>query len=48
MKELGRAVGRNSTLLAGFAVLTALLVAGTFLEDFDFPGIMWSFRIFRA
>ena len=35
MKELGRAVGRNSTLLAGFAVLTALLVAGTFLATRD-------------
>jgi hypothetical protein len=31
MNELREAVTRNSLLLAGFAVLTALLVAGTFL-----------------
>ena len=31
MNELSRAVSRNSLLLAGFAVLTAALVAGTFL-----------------
>lgn len=31
MKEVGQAITRNSLLLAGFAVLTALLVASTFL-----------------
>ena len=31
MKELGRAIGRNSLLLAGFAVLTAVLVGSAFL-----------------
>ncbi len=31
MKELGSAITRNGLLLAGFAVLTAVLVAGTFL-----------------
>lgn len=31
MNELSRAVSRNSLLLAGFAVLTAALVTGTFL-----------------
>jgi electron transport complex protein RnfG len=35
LKELGRAVGRNSVLLAAFALLTALLVAGTFLGTRD-------------
>lgn len=35
MKELGRAISRNSALLAGFAALTALLVAGTFLGTSD-------------
>jgi len=32
MKELGRAISRNSLLLAGFAVLTAVLVGGAFLS----------------
>lgn len=31
MSEMGQAITRNSLLLAGFAVLTALLVASTFL-----------------
>ena len=35
MREVGQAIGRNSALLAGFAVLTALLVAGTFLGTRD-------------
>lgn len=35
MSELREAVTRNSLLLAGFAVLTALLVAGTFLGTRD-------------
>ena len=35
MKEMSRAIGRNSVLLAVFAVLTALLVAGTFLGTRD-------------
>ncbi len=35
MSELSQAVSRNSLLLAGFAVLTALLVAGTFLGTED-------------
>ena len=35
MSDLREAVTRNSLLLAGFAVLTALLVAGTFLGTRD-------------
>jgi len=35
VSELSQAVSRNSLLLAGFAVLTALLVAGTFLGTED-------------
>lgn len=35
MKELGLAVSRSSLLLAGFAALTALLVASTFLGTRD-------------
>jgi electron transport complex protein RnfG len=35
VKELGQAVSRSSLLLAGFAALTAVLVAGTFLGTKD-------------
>lgn len=35
MRELGQAISRSSLLLAGFAALTALLVAGTFLGTKD-------------